>query len=153
MTMEWILLFPLAPMIYQDFKYRNVTLWQLLLFGIMQMTVCFYKYGAIQTGLNTLANVAVMGIISATMIVYAYFRFKRKQRLIGSGDIVFILLLTPYFLCSYFLHFLIVSFLLALVGWCIGNCMRKEKASHIPLVSYLGICYAVVVVYNSLSCL
>lgn len=153
MTMEWILLFPLAPMIYQDFKYRNVTLWQLLLFGIMQMTVCFYKYGAIQTGINTLTNVAVMGIISAAVIVYAYFRFQRKQQFIGSGDILFILLLAPYFLCPYFLHFLIISFLLALVGWWIGVYMKGKKTFQIPLVSYLGICYSVVVVYNSLSCL
>lgn len=151
--MEWILLLPLTPMICQDFKCRNVALWQLLLFGAMQIAVCYFKYGAIQTGYNVAINLFIVVIIGVAVAVYAYLRFKQKQQLIGSGDIIFILLLAPYFGGSYFLYFLIVSFLLALIGWWIEACLRKKKAHNIPLVSYLGICYAIVVVYNSLPSL
>lgn len=149
--MEWILLFLLMPMIYQDFKCRNIALWQLLLFGIMQIAVCIFKYGAVQTGYNTLVNLSIVSVIGIAVAVYAYFRFKRKQQLIGGGDIIFILLLAPYFGNSYFLYFLIVSFLLALIGWCFEAYLKKEKTHNIPLVSYLGICYAIIVVYKSLS--
>ncbi len=149
--MEWILLFPLAPMICQDFKYRNVALWQLLLFGVMQIVVCYFKYGAVRTGYNVMVNLSIVAIIGTAVAVYAYFRFKQKRQLIGGGDIIFILLLAPYFGNSYFLYFLIASFLLALIGWGIEARLRKERTHNIPLVSYLGICYAIVVGYNSLS--
>lgn len=151
--MEWILLFPLIPMICQDFKCRSVALWQLLLFGIMQISVCLFKYGVIQTGFNTLANLIILVIIGVSVMIYAHFRFKRKETIIGCGDIIFMLLLTPYFLYPHILHFLIVSLLIALICWWVGNYIRKKRMSNIPLVSYLGICFAIVVVYNSIDCL
>lgn len=151
--MEWILVFPLIPMIYQDFKSRNVALWQLVLFGIMQIIVCFFKYGAVQTGYIALINLIILASISIVMLVYAYFRFKLKQQLVGSGDIIFILLLTPYFLFPYLLYFLIASFLVSLLSWWFEGYLRKIRKYDIPLVSYLGICYTIVVIYNSLPCL
>lgn len=151
--MEWILVFPLMPMIYQDFKSRNVALWQLTLFGIMQIIVCFFKYGAVQTGYIALINLIILASISIAVLVYAYFRFKLKQQLIGSGDIIFILLLSPYFLFPSFLYFLIVSFLVSLLSWWFEGYLRKMRVQNIPLVSYLGICYTIVLIYNSLPCL
>lgn len=148
--MEWILLFPLIPMIFQDFRCRRVSLVPILLFGVLQICVCIWKYGAVQAGYNILANLIALIIISGFVTIYAYFRFKLKKQIIGGGDIIFLLLLTPYFTFPYLLHFLIVSFLLALFGWGIRIYHTKEKVFTIPLISYLGICYAIIIMYNSL---
>lgn len=151
--MEWVLLFPLILMIFQDFKCRQVSLLSMLLFGVLQIGFCFWKYGAIQTGYNILANLIVLFVIGAFVTIYAYFCFNQSKQLIGIGDIIFILLLTPYFLFPYLLHFLIISFIMALLSWGIGVYLQKKKAFTIPLISYLGICYTIVIIYNSLSCL
>lgn len=151
--MEWILVFPLIPMILQDFKSRRVSLLTIMLFGILQIIVCIWKYGTVQTGYNVLANLTFLVIIAAFVSMYAFFRFKKRKQLIGIGDIIFILLLTPYFLTPFLLYFLIGSFILALFGWGISAYLLKDKYFTIPLISYLGVCYVLVIIYNSLSSL
>lgn len=148
--MEGVLLLTLAPLVYQDFKYRRVWLWLLLLFGIMQIAISSYKYGWVQTGYHVLLNVTIIFVISMTVLLYAYFRFRLRKPLIGGGDIVFILLLTPYFPYPFFVVFMLASLLCALVGWSVTVCLYKDASATIPLVSYLGICYAFVIIYNSL---
>lgn len=102
--MEWMLLFPLILMIFQDFKCRRVSLLPMILFGVLQISFCFWKYGAIQTGYNILANLIVLFVIGTLVTIYACFRFNRSKPFIGIGDIIFILLLTPYFLFPYLLQ-------------------------------------------------
>lgn len=149
--MEFLLLFPLSLMIYQDFKFRNVLLWQLLLFGAVQIGICICKYGLIPAGYNAFINLIILLVVSVFVVVYAYFRYKNKHQFIGGGDVVFILLLTPYFSSRHFLYFLTLSFLLTLVGWMVWGYFQKERSNDIPLVSGVGICYAILLMYNSLS--
>lgn len=149
--MEWILLFPLVPIIYHDFRHRSVLLWQLLLFGAMQIVVCFCKYGVVQMGYYMLCNLTLTAIIAVSVILYIHFRFGFKQQLLGKGDIIFILFLTPCFSSLYFLYFLIVSFLTALASWVVKSLFWRNNVDSVPLVSYLGICYVIVIFYNSLS--
>lgn len=148
--MEWVLVFPLIPMIIQDFKYRRVSLLTIILFGVLQICVCVWKYGIAQTGYNMLANMICLVIISTFVSIYAFFRFRKNKRLIGAGDIIFLLLLSPYFLLPFLLYFLIGSCLVALIGWGIGALFRKNTKKTIPLISYLGICYLLVILLSSL---
>lgn len=148
--MELFLLFPLILMIYQDFKDRHVLLWQLLLFGVIQLFICLDKHGLAQSAYNMMINLIISVIIASVVFLYTYFRFKLERAVIGSGDIIFILLLTPYFPYFHFLYFLIISFLLALASWQFKAFFYKERVTNIPLISYLGICYVIVVMYNLL---
>ena len=146
--MELLLIFPLLLMIVQDFRCRNVFLWQLLLFGVMQGGGSIYKYGLTLTTWNVLINVAILAIISLTVAVYAFLRFRGKQKIIGLGDVFFILFLTPSFYYLHFLYFLIVSFSLTLIGWLIYIALVRDKTDKIPLISGVGICYSALLVYN-----
>lgn len=148
--MELFLLFPLILMIYQDFTDRHVLLWQLLLFGVIQLFICFNTHGLAQSAYNMMINLIISTIIASVVFLYTHFRFKLEQPVIGSGDIIFILLLAPYFSYFRFLYFLIISFLLALASWQFKVFFYKERVTNIPLISYLGICYIIVVMYNLL---
>lgn len=146
--MELLLLPPLLFMIYWDFRHRNILLWHILLFGVLQIGVCIYKYGVVSTGWNAAINIAILVIIGIVVGVYSAFRFKGKKKPIGMGDILFILFLTPFFDHRTFLYFLIISFCLTLVGWGIWHYLLKKPSENIPLVSGVGICYASLLIYQ-----
>lgn len=148
--MEWIMLLLLASMVYWDFKDRRVWLWQLSVFGILQFAISFREYGMLQTVCHTLFNIAILLVISIVVFLYAYFRFRLKKALIGGGDIIFIVLLAPYFPYPFFVYFMLISFLCALAGWGVRMCLHRDVSATIPLISYLGVCYMVVIIYNSL---
>lgn len=148
--MELLLLPSLIFMIYGDFRYRKILLWHVLLFGAIQIGVCIYKYGIVNTGWNTVINTAILLIIGLVVGIYSALRFKGKKRPIGMGDILFILFLTPYFEYRVFLNFLITSFSLTLIGWIIWRYFMKKPSENIPLVSGVGICYSLLIIYQSL---
>ncbi len=146
--MELFLLFPLGLLVYWDFRARSVLLWHLLLFGLIQIGICIYKYGATLAGWNALINVCILLFMGVTVAVYFFLRYRKKQSPIGMGDVIFILLLTPYFTYRPFLYFLIISFTFTLISWVIWNHSRVEKSRNIPLISGVGICYALLLIYN-----
>lgn len=146
--MELLLLAPLLFMIYWDFRHRNILLWHILLFGMIQIAVCIYKYGIVTTEWNVVINISILLIIGIVVGIYSAFRFKEKNRPIGMGDILFLFFLTPFFDYRTFLYFLIISFSLTLVGWAIWHYLFKKTSDNIPLVSGVGICYAVLLIYQ-----
>lgn len=146
--MELLLLAPLLLMIYSDFRYRNILLWHILLFGVIQIAVCIYKYGIVFTGWNAAINTVILLIIGIVVGTYSAFRFKGKKKPIGMGDILFILFLTPFFDYHTFLYFLITSFIVTLVGWAIWHYLLKKTSEDIPLVSGVGICYTLLLIHQ-----
>ena len=148
--MEAILIILLIAMILCDFKYRYVYLWQLILFAIAQLIFCFLNFGQIILFQNLLINGLTILFISLLVKLYIYIRFRdRKYEGIGLGDIIFIFILTPYFSISLFLYFMIISLLFTLGCWLICR-LIGNKSKDIPLISTLGICYCLFLIYNSI---
>ena len=145
-----LLLIPLILMIISDYRFRNVRLWHLLLFGTMQLSICFYEKGFEITGQNILINILIFLIISGFIALYAWFRFRTKKELIGWGDILFILCLTPAFSYRQFLFFMIISLSVILAVWLLWLYF-KQRVDKIPLVSGLGVCYSVLLIYNTIT--
>ncbi|MGV8094893.1 MAG: hypothetical protein AB2L24_23825 [Mangrovibacterium sp.] len=140
--MELLLLIPLIPLIVSDWKNRHVLIWNILLFAVMQIIICLNNNGFARTSYNMLLN-TLTGIIIALMTgVYFKLRGKLQKELIGWGDILFILCLTPAFSVRSFLIFMILSFVSTLIIWLMLKLWRKISGS-IPLVSGMGLCYAV----------
>lgn len=146
--MVLILIILLIALIIGDFKYRYVYIWQLLLFAAVQTTFCLITLGGMTVFQNLLVNGGITLFVSLLVRLYLFFRFRGKKiEAIGWGDIIFIFILTPYFPISTFLYFMIISLLLTLGGWGIFYLMGS-KSKDVPLVSTLGICYCVFLIYN-----
>lgn len=148
--MELLIVCPLLLLIIQDLRYRYVYLWSLALFGIIQFVACYYIYGLFILSYNILFNMILLCFIGLILCFYLLFRFKGRLKGIGSGDLLFIPLLTPYFDVRSFLVFLIISFSFTLVGWLIYCCCFKksEELNKIPLVSGVGSGYLLVLFFN-----
>ncbi len=147
--MELLIVPLLLWMVYEDFLWRQVLLWHLILLGLLQVGICVYKYGWISTGWNVLLDLAVLLVIGVAVGIYSFFRFKGKTQPIGLGDVVFIALLTPYFDYRTFLYFLIGSFTLTLIAWMLWCFFSKEKDRNIPLISGVATCYVCWLIYNT----
>ena len=140
--MKLILIFPLLILIISDLISRKVYLWNLVLFGVLQ--VIFTKqYGPSLAFHNILFNTIISIIMSLLVWLYMKFRFKYKKEIIGWGDILFIWCMTPVFFPRNFLLFLISSFMFTLIIWFVVNLFKRT--SDIPLISGVGIWYLVVI--------
>jgi len=150
--MELLLVFPLGLMIISDFQCRRVLLWQLILFGILQIILSFNRLGAVTTLHNILINLFVLLFISLALGIYIRFRFKKKN-VMGIGDIFFILLLSPNFGYHFFIYFLIISSTITLFVWMAYSRISGKKDNEIPLISGIGICYSAVLIYQEIMIL
>ena len=98
MYMEYLVLLPLIVMIVWDIKFRYVLLWHVLAFGTIQLVLCWQRYGWQLAGINALMNLISVLLIAIFIHIYVYIRFKDlRTKVMGGGDVVFIILLTPYF--------------------------------------------------------
>lgn len=146
--MQLMILIPVVLMILSDYKSRTVILWQLLLFGVIVLLVSLAKNGLQLTSMNIAINMILS--ILAGLGVYLYFlvKYKSAQSIIGKGDILFILFLTPFFTPRLFLLFMLVSFVATLTMWGIHALVRKHNANDIPLITGLGLCLSILLIYQ-----
>lgn len=148
--MQLIILIPLVSMIVSDYRKRSVVLWQLLLFGMLVLTVSLVNYGLQPTSLNIATNMILSLLIGLSVYFYFLLKYKSVPPVIGKGDILFILFLTPFFTPRKFLIFMLVSFVATLLIWCICAVLRKRHV-NIPLISGVGICLCILVTYQQLT--
>lgn len=148
--MQLAILIPLALMILSDYKSRTVLLWQLLLFGVMVLTISLVKNGVVPTLTNTAINVAVSLMIGLCVYLYFWLRCKSVRSVIGKGDILFILFLTPFFTPRLYLIFMVVSFVATLLMWGI-YLLAGKRSANIPLISGVGMCLCVLLIYLQIT--
>ncbi|MCR9013204.1 hypothetical protein [Gabonibacter chumensis] len=143
--MEFLLTIPLMLLIRSDFKRRVVSVYTLLVFGSLQFIVVLMKEGIYETVIRTGINSVVLLFLGIGVCLYLLLKYGpvafATRRFIGSGDIVFLFFLTPAFAGLEFPKFLVISFLLTLVGW--GVCCKRKRELTIPLVATVGICYLI----------
>jgi len=150
--MELLILLPLGLMIISDFRCRRVLLWHLLLFGALQIMLSLYRLGVVVACQYILTNILVLFVIGCVLGLYVRFRFGKKK-VMGPGDVLFIFLLSPHFGYRHFLYFLIISSGLTLITWLIYRYASCRESNEIPLISGLGICYFIVLIYQGAAAL
>lgn len=148
--MQLIILIPLLLMILSDYKNRTVVLWQLLLFGLIVLVTSAVENGMRLTCIYLSMNIFISLLIGLSVCTYFLIRYKSVQSIIGKGDILFILFLTPLFQPRVYLVFMLVSFVFTLLTWCIYTLVRKRTA-NIPLVSGVGTCLCILLIYQQLT--
>lgn len=147
--MQLLILIPLVLMILSDYKSRTVVLWQLLLFGITVLIISLMENGLRPTGMNITINIFLSLLTGLGVYIYFLLKYKSVQSVIGKGDILFILFLTPFFTPRGFLVFMLVSFAATLLMWGIYILLRKGN-SNVPLISGIGVCLCVLLIYQQL---
>lgn len=147
--MQLVILIPLVLMILSDYRHRTVVLWQLLLFGVIVLIISLVKNGAESTSMNIAINIFLSLLIGTCVYFYFLLKYKSAQSIMGKGDILFILFLTPFFTPRLFLVFMLVSFIATLLMWFIATPVRRNNA-HVPLISGIGLCLFVLLVYQQL---
>ena len=143
-----MILIPVVLMILSDYKSRTVILWQLLLFGVIVLLVSLVKNGLQLTSMNIAMNMILSILTGLGVYLYFLVKYKSAQSIIGKGDILFILFLTPFFTPRLFLLFMLVSFVATLAMWGIHALVRKHNASDIPLITGLGLCLSILLIYQ-----
>ncbi|ULB34935.1 MULTISPECIES: hypothetical protein [Proteiniphilum] len=147
--MQLIILIPLTLMILSDYRSRTVILWHLLLFGITVLIISWLENGLWETCTNLVTNIFLSLFIGLCVYGYFLWKYKSVQSVIGKGDILFILFLTPFFTPRSFLVFMLVSFVVTLLMWIIIASIRRND-SNIPLVSGVGVCLCILLLYQHL---
>jgi|AGTN01.3.fsa_nt_gi Type IV leader peptidase family. len=144
--MKLVILIPLVMMILSDYRTRTVVLWQLLLFGATIMIISLAENGLKSTCMNLTINMLFSVFTGLGVYLYFLLKYKSVQSVIGKGDILFILFLTPFFAPREFLIFMLVSFVATLFMWIIAASIRRDN--NIPLISGVGICLCALLIYK-----
>ncbi|RNC63882.1 hypothetical protein [Proteiniphilum sp. X52] len=147
--MQVVILIPLVLMILSDYKSRTVVLWQLLLFGATMLIISLTENGLRPTCVNLAINIFLSLWIGLGVYSYFLLKYKSVQSVMGKGDILFVLFLTPFFTPRSFLIFMLVSCLATLLMWGIYIFLRKGN-SNVPLISGIGVCLCVLFIYQQL---
>lgn len=147
--MKLLVLIPLVLMIISDYKTRTVTLGQLVVFGISILGLSLVDNGLMVTWMNLCINILV--ILCIGCIVFAYFlvKYKTYRAIIGKGDILFILFLTPLFEIRVLIVFLSASFVITLLAWVLST--PKRERDNIPLITGVGACLSALLIYQQLT--
>ena len=127
----------LIIMIYQDFKSREVSLVLLLLFGALGLV---HQVIAGWDWISFGGNAMFLVLLSLIVLVFAALRKKPVQSLIGKGDLLYFIMLLPWFGFPEYLYAFTYSLIGSLVlhmtvsylGW-------YRESSTITLISYFGI--------------
>lgn len=136
-------------MVISDYRSRTVVLWQLILFGAMVLIFSIIDKGQYATFLNLSANTIISVIIGLSVYIYFWLKYKSVQSIIGKGDILFILFMTPLFPPRMFIGFMLSSFLVTLLLWGVHSFVVKRN-DNIPLISGVGLCLSCLLIYEQL---
>lgn len=147
-----ILFVILAALAYQDWKERKVALLLLLLlplplvlfsYGEWTVRISFWKIQYIEV----LASLSFLILNLLAMWGYLRLRYQDERRNIwnafGSGDLIFLAILTLGFTFKEFVQFFLVGTLFALAFHLIYCKLNKHARREIPLISYFSLVYFV----------
>lgn len=129
----------LVPMIISDIRTREVNVLWLLLFGAVQL----YFNGTS----NVPYNMFIVLFMLTGMYTYIIVRYGIKSKLsdyFGTGDIIFIFMLTAAFPIREYIYFLITGLIFSILCWFL---MTDKK--NIPFVSTLGSTYLIWLLINT----
>lgn len=140
------LVFPLLPIIYEDFRHRAIHWYWVALLSLMM--VCLYP-------INwhfTLINLGILSVQMACLTIY--FSLKNKEwtnivnRYIGIGDLVFFLPICGLFAPLAFLLYFISSFFLCLLGFLLYQQWKQAASKSIPLAGGMAMVLIVFVLLD-----
>lgn len=138
----------LVSMAVSDMRIRKVRIMSLAAFGLTMFVASVAESGFQSVLRNILCNGVVCLILLTALIVWSAIRNRDLFDMVGTGDLVFVAMVTPYFGTYAFTLFLTVSFAVTLVSWSLYR-LCNRGADDIPLISGLGVCLISVILYRT----
>lgn len=137
---------PLLVMIVSDFRTRQIGVLWLVLFAILTLISGWIYEGGTAIAGHLKTNLAFLALLYSFLGIYVcvlrHRAFSSFHRAIGSGDLLFLLALSPLFEMREFVQFLTLSSALSLLGYGVLLKIRTSKLIlSIPLVGTLGLCF------------
>ena len=140
--MLYITIIPLLVMIISDWYTRRISVVILITFGLLCFLYTIGNYNMYLVLYRSLCNITLL--FALYIGIYVWFLIKGEKKRIsqtfGSGDIVFLVLLTPVFQLYEYLLFILYSCVVSLLWWFIIYWIKGSNRT-IPFISTSGICY------------
>src|ERR1035437_4299343 len=147
-----ILSIVLAAIVYQDFRYRAVSVYWLCGALALAIIYSFWLNGWVTTFINGGINVALIGVQIAGVFLYFSLKLKKFTNIInqqlGSGDLLFYGVVAFSFSPVNFILFSLVTYIIILVVFLVLKTFGYRK--NIPLAGCLAFFMLIVVVLNVL---
>lgn len=128
---------------YQDFRYRAISWWLIpVLFGMLAYTNI--QRASLEIVLeNLMLNFGFIAIQLGAL--YIYFSIKNRcfvniiNTYLGSGDVLFFVVLAVSFSFLNYIVFQVVSFLLVAIGFGIVKMIKRNSSPEIPLAGGMSL--------------
>ena len=133
---------PALSLAVSDFRHRSIPAYGLAAFASCVLSTAVFMLPARTILYNVLTNVLLLGWMFGGVWLYLKARYPRRARTlgryIGSGDVWFLLLLTPLFALPLYVVLLLCGFACGLLyGTFVRIVARRETT--IPLVTFLSL--------------
>ena len=130
----------------QDFKYREISLWVLLLFGLSCLMSLLVQRDFETLLYNSLATLCYLTLLWLIIKLYLFVKFKKNKTIIneqlGLADVLIIFFIGITFNLIGLILFFCFGFVFSLVWFLLYNLLMKEKAKeNIPLAGLLVLFY------------
>lgn len=141
------LLIPLSILTISDIRSRTVSSWWLLTFGILNLIFMGITEGWKCVAIRTFGNLLLILIVGLTLLAYAKVRHKRLLEMLGLGDVLFLVVVSPAFGWAEYLKYIVASSLVGILLWPLFRLVQPLKTG-VPLVSVLALGYIVALGYK-----
>ena len=152
-----ILIISSAIILFQDFKDREVSLWVLLLFGLLSVSSVVY-YRNLETLLyNGIGVLVYGGFIWLILKLYLFLKFKKSKPILnhqlGLADVLVVLFIGITFNTAGMVFFFCFGFVLSLIAFIIYALLKKDSDTQsVPLAGLLVFFYIMsIIILNLIS--
>lgn len=154
MISNWIYLLPVIPagvLASEDFRRRRISLIWLVILGICTTTIGVLRDGVVIVALRIGGNMVLTVILFLCIAMWVGIRYRQQIRYIfprwfGGGDLLLMLVLTPFFAPASFMQLILASSLLALIWWFL---FRPRRRRTIPLAGFISLTLISILLYQS----
>ncbi len=141
--------------LYQDFKERQVSLWVLLVFGLVAISSVLYyrdKEALFYSGIGIFLYGSLIWLI---LKLYLFLKFKRNKRILdeqlGLADVLVIFFIGLTFNTVSMIFFFSFGFVFSLISFLIYSILKRNNdGQSIPLAGLLVIFYVISIIVLNL---
>lgn len=130
---------PLIVLIVSDIRHRSVSVWWLIVFALALWSAVAVTSGCLVALIKGTFNCCILFIIGVLLLLYSRARGKNLLEMLGFGDVLFLLIVSPVFESKDFMLYLIISCVLCLLVWPVF-CAKQPYLKGVPFISVAGFC-------------